>query len=236
MSSSTVKLKASKLCCAKCEKYLSNPPVFVQSTGDSICEDCYKTLGDVPYYRNYIYEAMVKDAFFPCVYAANGCPTLVQFNKTNLHESICVYKHNSCPIELCGWSGRMMMLHEHVLSNIHGAQLLTCPKFIFGRDSEVFKLFKWKKRTFLMWVDGNTDKIRVELINLDMGDSVKYTFSVYRANAKNVAQLRKGAKTRLFTGKMREVLEFDKKVLCTLLGDDIQKLECSFYLDAESES
>lgn len=229
-------LKASNFCCAKCEKYLSNPPVFVQSTGDSICGDCYKLLAPVPYFRNYMYEDMVKDTYFPCVYAPNGCPTRVQFGKTELHESVCVYKHNTCPIEQCGWSGRMMMLHEHFLSDIHGAQLLISPKFIFASDSEMFKLFKWKKRSFLMWVNGNTDKIRVELINLDMGDAVKYKVSVYRANAKDVAQLRKGGSTRVFTGKMREVLEFDKNVLRSLLGDNIKQLECNFSLDADTES
>lgn len=231
MSPAELQLNVSKLCCVKCKKYLSNPPVYVEISGDTVCEECYKVTGLAPYFRNHIYEDLLKEAFFPCVYAANGCSTRVQFSKTNIHESVCVFKHNRCPVELCCWSGRMMMLHEHFLSSIHGAKTLEKPKFEFTKDSEVFKLFKTKKRSFVMWTSGKSDKIRTELINLDMGDSVKYVFSLYNPNAKDKVELRKEGRTRLFNGTMREVVEFDKKVLCELLGDT-EMLECYFVLIA----
>lgn len=228
MSTNTLHLNISKLQCAKCKKYLSNPPVYVEYSGDSVCEMCNEVMGK-PYFRNLIYEELVKCSLFPCSYAPNGCPVLVQFSKTYIHESVCTYKHSTCPIELCGWAGRLDLLYNHFLSSNHSAKDLKTSYFILNKDEEMFKLVKVKKRTFVIWVNGTTDKINIEFINLDLGDCVRYTISIYKPNAKEEMELRKEGSTRLFRGKMREVVEYNKKLVCDILGDT-DFLECSFQL------
>lgn len=211
--------------CASCKKYLSSPPVYVQSTGDSVCEKCSNTAGP-PFFRNKLYENIVKNVFFPCEFVSRGCRHMVVFGDTQQHEATCPHKHYYCPIELCVWSGSMDKCIEHFQNGSHGAVRLVGSNFVFNRDGVVFKLIKLGKRVFVLWLIARPQKIIIELINLDCGESVKYKVSIYKPNTRDTAEFRKEGVTRLFVEKLRHIVEFEKKLLDDLLGQP-KMYECS---------
>lgn len=225
----TINIDIEKLRCALCKKYLRNPPVFIQHTGDSVCEKC-NTAACKPSFRNKLFEEMMKGVLFPCINAPKGCTARVGFNSTHSHESVCPFKGDKCPIAGCKWLGRVTDLYQHFSTDFHGASsIIMGQRLLFHKNDAAFLLFKLKNRCFAMWVDARKQKICIEVINLHEGNSVEYCLSLYIPNAKDRGEIRKKAFTRKVYANKGMTIEYDKKVVTDMLGRS-EMLECSVSL------
>lgn len=227
MSKVSLDVPLKKLKCAACSKQLSNPPVYVRITGESVCATCCFADGVAPI-RNKLYEEIMKGALFPCEFAEKGCPARVGFNNAASHVLNCKYQYYKCPLEPCVWRGEVDSIIEH-LTTIHRAVKAENTKVFFRRSAEVCKLLNVEGRNFLLWIEERKQKICIEMINLDIGKEVEYKFSIYKPNAKEDAEIRKKAKTRRLNGS-QYVVEIDNNVIDNLLGPS-ELLECSFFAD-----
>lgn len=221
----TIKLDIAKIKCALCKEYLRSAPVFVQYSGDTICERCNKISEKISF-RNKLYEDMMKAALLPCRFATKGCTKQLQFNHCANHENVCDYKDKfKCPISTCNWVGKIEMLLNHFFQDAHNATVVLSQSFCFPKNGQVFKLLQAKQRNFVIWVNAIHQKITIEVISLDLQNSVDYKLSLYKPNASEDGEIRKKGRTRILDGGKVITMEFDKKLITDMLGRT-ESLEC----------
>lgn len=231
MNKITLKVDASKLKCASCKNYLKSAPVFIQYTGDTICQTCNNATGKTTF-RNKLYEEMIKTVLFPCEYASKGCTTRLLFNNAAQHESVCKFKGCKCPIVKCTWMGKPENLFTHFFESSqggHSAAVVVGQQFQFYKNGDVFKLMQVKNRNFVILVNARTQKICIEVINLYEGSSTEYKLSLYKPNAKDEGEIRKKGCTRILSASKEQTIEYDKKLITEMLGKS-EVLECSIFL------
>lgn len=104
--------------CAKCDLYLSVPPVVLLEDKSSVCGRCKLTPEEKKFaIRDKPYEEVVKILLFPCKYKNKGCDAKIKFEDMRNHEECCKHAELICPEhytdEKCHWKGVLDSLLEH---------------------------------------------------------------------------------------------------------------------------
>lgn len=103
--------------CSNCKKYLSYPPIKINTKSENVCGRC--NIDGIYCERNEAYEEMVKSLLFPCAYDKEGCKVELKIQDMAEHESLCGYRKCKCfeilPKIKCNWNGYYKDLVSHCL-------------------------------------------------------------------------------------------------------------------------
>lgn len=143
------------LFCHKCKKFLSVPPIHLDS-GTFICGRCDSSGNHIT-----IYEDIAKRMTFPCIY--EGCTIQLRWGQVKDHENNCPFKVLSCPKPNCYMYYRANDFHQHFLRNhkvlLHNQELKikrslrNIPMKNFNRDKGVY-LILHDNQPYLLLVYG----------------------------------------------------------------------------------
>ncbi|KAF2887564.1 hypothetical protein ILUMI_18609 [Ignelater luminosus] len=105
------------LVCKKCSKFLYPPITLVAGVGNfcGFCSDAQILAVGI---RNSALETVLKILPIPCRNSSRGCPSVVEFSKTEDHLPICIFRDYCCPLKLynkCQWEGGLSELLSHSL-------------------------------------------------------------------------------------------------------------------------
>lgn len=243
MSKTSLTVNIMNLKCALCKNCLNTPPVYTQSTGDSICKKC-NTASNKPSFRNYVYERMLKRALFPCKYAHRGCTARLLADNME-HNRVCIYQNYKCPVghvsfslgdEQCKWEGKPNDLFAHFKDDTehHYIDEIVKQQFQFQKCSKILKLAQVKKRNFLILIDAVTANICIEVFNLYEGDAVRYRVALYQPKVRQQAELRKEGCTRVLGDDEERIVKYDKFIIAKTLGV-LSVLECSIHFYIQND-
>lgn len=185
----------SELECPICTDYML-PPIYMCSTGHSLCGLCKTKLSKCPSCdtdfseaRNYSLEKISEIVTYPCKYKHQGCDFVANHKDITFHEVKCPYScqnnircflNNTVP---CTWTGSYEKIFQHIfLLHPDYCIQLGCSISI---DVSTFKMKNWfflyDRKIFKLYLDYNkfgTNRIRWNISHIDNTEEVcdKYMF------------------------------------------------------------
>jgi WD40 repeat protein len=96
--------------CKNCQKIFCEGCIFSKlKDTNGICPECKENY--IKYPLHYTIKNILSDFYFPCIYKANGCSSVVKYNQLSSHIENCLYAISQCPI--CFKEMKKIELEEH---------------------------------------------------------------------------------------------------------------------------
>ncbi|XP_050295314.1 uncharacterized protein LOC126735388 [Anthonomus grandis grandis] len=120
--------------CPVCNEFMI-PPIYICSTGHSVCSDCKAMVPICPSCRNtfangrnFTLEKLTQKVKYPCKNREIGCGFVTTSDKIKKHQNSCELSENPCILK-CGWKGLAPGLYNHFRES-HRDQIIENNKFI----------------------------------------------------------------------------------------------------------
>lgn len=180
--------------CLVCYEYMI-PPIFLCSTGHSICGLCKQAKGvykcpmcqsNITNTRNFTLENVTAAAKYPCKNKITGCRFVGNSVNIRHHEKYCVTAHIDCPFN-CNWKGNTNNVIDHAQKhhNINTPWKITDTLFRNLRSTTIlvdYYLIKYDRKVFKVGfkhtsVTGPVDWV-VQELGRHFTDKPEYKFTL----------------------------------------------------------